>query len=373
MTRRATWLALAAVAFACAPLPPARAEDKPAVSAPATPAAKRTADQIGEDLQKAEGELREVLSDPKAFIDPAARDATAPKVLPALKKMITLLDELAAADPAQKERTERARLQFLSFAGVFGDDAAVKTLTAEGKAAGDAGTRAQLALHAVNWLRGSKDEAAQNKVLDDLQKLAKANPKSDEVAAMIAGFAQFGAASKTTAERAEGIVADEMTGDAAKQIATQLQGKKKMRDSVGKPVELTGTTVDGKPFSTKDWKGKVVLVDFWATWCGPCIAELPKVKKAYIEHHAKGLEILGVSCDSDPADLKAFLDKNKDMPWPQLFDAAENPKIEWHPLARQWGINGIPTMFLIDRNGVLHSVTAREDFETLIPKLLDQK
>ncbi|MEZ0268502.1 MAG: hypothetical protein ACAI43_27555, partial [Phycisphaerae bacterium] len=78
MTRRATWLALAAVAFACAPVPSARAEDKPAAAAPATPAAKRTADQIGEDLQKAEGELREVLSDPKAFIDPAARDATAP-------------------------------------------------------------------------------------------------------------------------------------------------------------------------------------------------------------------------------------------------------------------------------------------------------
>ncbi|HYE17243.1 MAG TPA: TlpA disulfide reductase family protein [Tepidisphaeraceae bacterium] len=373
MTRRAAWLALAALAVFCATPPSARAEEKPAAAAPAAPAAGRTAEQIGEDLQKAEGELREVLSDPKAFIDPAARDAIAPKVLPALKKMITLLDELAAVAPTQKENTARARLQFLSFAAVFGDDASVKSLTADAKAAGDAGVRALLSLLAAHWLRASKDEAAQDKVLDDVQKLARANPKNDEVAAMIAGLAQFGAASKATGERAENIVLNDMTGDAAKQIATQLQGKKKMRESVGKPVELAGTTTDGKPFSTKDWKGKVILVDFWATWCGPCIAELPKVKKAYIEHHAKGLEILGVSCDSDPADLKAFLDKNKDMPWPQLFDATENPKIEWHPLARQWGINGIPTMFLIDRNGVLHSVTAREDFETLIPKLLDQK
>jgi peroxiredoxin len=97
---------------------------------------------------------------------------------------------------------------------------------------------------------------------------------------------------------------------------------------------------------------------------------LPRVKKEYIEQHAKGLEILGVSCDRDAEALTAFLAKNKDMPWPQLFDAKQNPKIEWHPIAREWGINGIPTMFLIDKKGVLRTVTARENMEEMIPKLL---
>jgi hypothetical protein len=61
------------------------------------------------------------------------------------------------------------------------------------------------------------------------------------------------------------------------------------------------------------------------------------------------------------------------MPWPQLYDAKENPKIQWNPLAKEWGINGIPTMFLIDKKGILRSVEAREDFEKEIPKLLDEK
>jgi cytochrome c553 len=79
-------------------------------------------------------------------------------------------------------------------------------------------------------------------------------------------------------------------------------------------------------------------------------------KKAYADWHGKGLELLGVSCDNDPEDLSKFLAENKDMPWPQLFDAKENPKLQWNPLAKEWGINGIPTMFLIDKKGILRSV-----------------
>ena len=124
---------------------------------------------------------------------------------------------------------------------------------------------------------------------------------------------------------------------------------------------------------TKDWKGKVILVDFWATWCGPCIAELPKVKKIYKDYHDKGLEILGVSCDSEAGELKGFIAKNPDMPWPQLFDAQQNPKLNWHPLAKEYGINGIPTMFLIDKKGVVRTVEARQEFEELIPKMLQEK
>jgi hypothetical protein len=61
------------------------------------------------------------------------------------------------------------------------------------------------------------------------------------------------------------------------------------------------------------------------------------------------------------------------MPWPQLYDAKKNPELQWNPLAKEWGINGIPTMFLIDKKGVLRSVEARKDFEEAIPKLLAEK
>lgn len=91
------------------------------------------------------------------------------------------------------------------------------------------------------------------------------------------------------------------------------------------------------------------------------------MKKVYAEFHAKGLEIVGVSCDRDVDDLKGFLSQNADMPWPQLFEPG---KPGWHPLAEEFGIDGIPTMFLIDKKGVVRSVTARENYKELIPKLL---
>jgi len=102
----------------------------------------------------------------------------------------------------------------------------------------------------------------------------------------------------------------------------------------------------GEPLSIAKFKGKVVLVDFWATWCGPCRGELPNVLAAYKKYHDKGFEIIGISLDQDENTLKSFIKENG-MAWPQYFDG-----LGWgSKLGQKYGINSIPMTFLLDQEG----------------------
>jgi thiol-disulfide isomerase/thioredoxin len=126
---------------------------------------------------------------------------------------------------------------------------------------------------------------------------------------------------------------------------------------VGNEMEIRGTNLDGQAFDQKTLDGKVVLVDFWATWCGPCIAEMPNVLAAYEKYHDKGFEVVGISLDTDRDALEAFL-KEKEIPWTILFEQPEGPGWQ-HPLAAYYGITGIPTVILVGRDGKVVSMDVR--------------
>ncbi len=122
----------------------------------------------------------------------------------------------------------------------------------------------------------------------------------------------------------------------------------------------------GKALSVANYKGKVVLVDFWAVWCGPCVKELPHLLKAYEKYHANGFEIIGISLDQDKAKLEAFIKKEK-MPWPQFFDG----KGWGNKLAAQYGVNSIPATYLLDGEGKIIGKNLRGDaLEKAVAKAL---
>ena len=115
----------------------------------------------------------------------------------------------------------------------------------------------------------------------------------------------------------------------------------------------------------------MVLVDFWATWCGPCIAEIPNVKSNYNKYHTRGFEVVGISLDHDQRSLQRFVERES-LPWVQLFDNTGKSKQGWqHPMAARYGVAAIPAAFLVDQQGKVISMSARgPELEHALEKLL---
>jgi len=139
---------------------------------------------------------------------------------------------------------------------------------------------------------------------------------------------------------------------------------------VGKPFpDFAEQDLAGQPLSLGAYKGKLVLVDFWATWCNPCVNELPNVLAAYKKYHDKGFEIVGVSLDDDQAKLTAFL-QQQGMTWAQFFDG----KGWQNKLAVKYGIESIPATFLLDKDGTIVALDLRGDaLGTELERRLGQK
>jgi len=125
-------------------------------------------------------------------------------------------------------------------------------------------------------------------------------------------------------------------------------------DMVGKPAPaVAAQDVQGKPFRLSDYRGKYVLIDFWATWCAPCIAELPRVQEAFNKYHAQGFEVVGVSLDETKPALLDFV-KARQIPWRQIHSASAGGD-----LIEAFGVSTIPATFLVDPQGTIIRIELR--------------
>ncbi len=123
----------------------------------------------------------------------------------------------------------------------------------------------------------------------------------------------------------------------------------------GKPApDFSTIDLDGKPISLQQYRGKVVLLDFWAVWNGFCIGDMLNLKKIYDTYKDQGFDIIGVNLDTDETKLRNYLKKN-DIPWRQVYSSLERQS----PLAQQYDVRSIPARWLVDRDGrlIVHEAT----------------
>lgn len=141
---------------------------------------------------------------------------------------------------------------------------------------------------------------------------------------------------------------------------------------LGKPVpDFSATALDSRPISLQQYRGKVVLIDFWAVWNSFCISDILNVKKIYDTYKDQGFDVIGVNLDTDETKLRDYLEENQ-IPWRQIFTGQERQS----PLAQQYDIRSIPVRWLIDRDGNLiayesnHKLMSRKGREPGLERLV---
>jgi thiol-disulfide isomerase/thioredoxin len=137
-----------------------------------------------------------------------------------------------------------------------------------------------------------------------------------------------------------------------------LEGIGRRLNLPGNKLELSGTFLDGTELDWESYRGKVVLVDYWATWCGPCRAEVPNVLANYQKYRDKGFEVVGVCLDEKRDAAEEYVAQSN-IPWPSLFHQASDEGGWQHPMAVKYGITGIPTAILVDQQGKVVDMQAR--------------
>ena len=290
---------------------------------------------------------------------------TAKKVFPTIIKTADIILEKTDSDDDRQTAISR---QFEAYGILKRFDPSVAGAAmelAEKYAESDSNQIASLAVGYLlnekgNELRGASREMAEDVVEELLGFVDRfgANRNSFSTASNIARTLGYTEHTEVAADLYEKL--SEKFGAAEdKQIserAASMMGAARRMRLPGNTMEVFGMTSAGEEFDWDSYKGKVVLVDFWASWCGPCIGELPNMKKNLAAYGDKGFEIVGINMDSTRKAFEKCV-QDKEISWVNIVS---EDKVGWQaPMAQHYGITGIPTAILVDQEGKVVSLRAR--------------
>jgi thiol-disulfide isomerase/thioredoxin len=280
-----------------------------------------------------------------------------------------ILAQVKPADPLH-DPAAKMKLESLLMLGRFGDEKAAADMAAYAETlikspSRDLASEAQriMIVSEAQKVLSAGDMKAAEGVVEKTTALLAADPDDMQTAGLAMQLANAfeqmpgGEATAMLAYRGFGPLMAKSSNEQVRRMGESFAGTLRRLSLPGNPMEITGTLLNGKKFDQKSLMGKVVLVDFWATWCGPCVAEIPNVLEQYEKYHKDGFEVVGVSLDQDREALEKFVDEQK-IPWPILFEESEGESWQ-HPLATFYGISGIPTVILIGRDGNVITLNAR--------------
>lgn len=206
---------------------------------------------------------------------------------------------------------------------------------------------------AVGEADNAKRGAVQEQFMKELELFVKSFPTSEDApqaALQLAVTHEFNNKQKEAQQWYTRLASDyKETSEGRKAVGALAR-----LDLKGRELELSGSGLDGKTIDLANYRGKVVAVFFWATWCVPCTEDLPRVRELYENYHSKGFEIIGVNLDTSTSEVGPYLQEHK-VTWPQIYEPGG---LETSPPAVQYGIATVPTIFLVDKNGKVLSRAA---------------
>jgi thiol-disulfide isomerase/thioredoxin len=310
------------------------------------------------------------------------------------EQVIKLVDQLLEAYPKTKDRDEllMAKLESLYFISIIrtkplDEVEALADHILAGNPSGDLAAyaaslkvQAKLAAYRAQTRRQSLTTQAQGttqRALAESQLAARRRqfaieqylayvakyPKSKHAPPMLAAIIQdaWDRNDQATADK----YADMLLRQFPHHVETErIKAAQARRGAIGKPLDISFKSTGGQQIDLQKMKGHVVIVDFWATWCPPCRASIPKLKALYERLKPRGLRVVGISLDSSREKLDEYV-RREGMTWPQYFDGKQ-----WeNDIARRFGIEAIPAVFVVDKSGILRAISP-PDLDALVERLL---